>query len=102
MAVNPRARRALTHPSVWVVFALLSAFWVVALVDIPDGSALLAVVRALALPGYLVVIAVNLLNAATLDLASTNPVLYLAILLAFYGVSVALGAGVRAVARRLS
>ena len=84
------------------MFALLSVFWVFVLVDIPDGSALLPLLRTLAIPGYLVVIAVNIANAFTLDLASTNPALYLVILAAFYGVSVVLGVGVRWTARRLS
>ena len=92
----------MTHPSVWVVFALLCFVWVPVFVDVSVESALRPLLRVLVLPGYLVLIAVNIVNANTVQLASTHPVLYLAFVLAFYGVSVVLAVGVRWTARRLS
>ena len=102
MATHPDARRTLTHPSVWVVFALLCFVWVPVLLNISVGAALRPLLQVFILPGYVVLIAVSIVNANTVQLGSTHPVLYLASLLAFYAVSVVVGVGVRWTARRLS
>ncbi|WP_254547477.1 hypothetical protein [Halomarina pelagica] len=84
MTTTARVRRTFTHRTVWVALALLSPVWVVIAFDIPRESILLSVIQTLAIPGYLLLVAVNLVNHYTLQLPATHPALYVAAAVLFY------------------